>query len=680
MAPRACSAAPAPTATDGSGQDRGRGHTGASAGHRGCPGPRRHVLVDRRHPGQGDRLVPEAVDDARPSGWPTTPAASPWSRSTARTTSRPRPSWPRRGSSARPTGFTMNIKAWSLLTGHPTFPDSLWPDLQPAVAARAPGQAPAVRQAPPARCRRGGVGPVPPLAHAAARAGQAGRGAAPVPAVVRAQGRRTARDRAGPSPGWPACGVCVEFRHARWLEGGECERTLEFLEELGVRSCASTSPPASRRRCRRWWRPPPTWPSSASTAATPATWEDAEIATAAERFRYRYTPDELREWVPRIRELAASARRGPRPHEQLLPGRRRGQRGPDGRPVAGAANVEDMPAPRTPACAVGAPIAGQQRLDLWFRRFGGCRPPTGCRWPSTTSAATARRSWWPTPPASAGPSLEPLAAASGPLSTAGRSTCGATGHGDARPGSTSGGPASPTTCWRWSTALGLEAALRVRPLGGRGGRASTPRPAARGLPGPVRATSRSCGPDPAAGGSRGRPGRGRAAAAGHLRLAGRGLGQLRGQAPVLRLRPAGPCEAYVDCAWPRRRGRVRAPEVPGRVGGGRLPPGPGPRRVLPLGEVHCPVVVARAGRDSALGRTWWTARSPPCPGDGWRTAPASATSALWRTPTPCGSGRGRLRCPTSLRLLAPEEGRSVPPQVPERPVRPGSTVGVVGPR
>src|SRR5205823_14474053 len=32
-----------------------------------------------------------------------------------------------------PEGFTMNVKAWSLLTGHPTFPQSLWPDLQSEV-------------------------------------------------------------------------------------------------------------------------------------------------------------------------------------------------------------------------------------------------------------------------------------------------------------------------------------------------------------------------------------------------------------------------------------------------------------------------------------------------------------------------------------------------------------------
>jgi len=33
-----------------------------------------------------------------------------------------------------PEAFTMNVKAYSLLTGHPTFPQSLWPDLQSEVA------------------------------------------------------------------------------------------------------------------------------------------------------------------------------------------------------------------------------------------------------------------------------------------------------------------------------------------------------------------------------------------------------------------------------------------------------------------------------------------------------------------------------------------------------------------
>src|SRR5438105_15891667 len=32
-----------------------------------------------------------------------------------------------------PDAFTMDVKAYSLLTGHPTFPHSLWPDLQAEV-------------------------------------------------------------------------------------------------------------------------------------------------------------------------------------------------------------------------------------------------------------------------------------------------------------------------------------------------------------------------------------------------------------------------------------------------------------------------------------------------------------------------------------------------------------------
>src|SRR3954468_15881873 len=34
-----------------------------------------------------------------------------------------------------PDGFRMNVKAYSLLTGHPTRPDSLWEDLREAVDA-----------------------------------------------------------------------------------------------------------------------------------------------------------------------------------------------------------------------------------------------------------------------------------------------------------------------------------------------------------------------------------------------------------------------------------------------------------------------------------------------------------------------------------------------------------------
>ena len=105
----------------------------------------------------------------------------------------------------------------------------------------------------------------------------------------------------------PDLRLCVEFRHARWLEGGDCEPTLELLEELGVSFVCVDEPAGSPSSM------PPVVAVTSDLAVVrfhgrnTATWEDPEITTAAERFRYRYSTGELLEWVPRIREMAASA-------------------------------------------------------------------------------------------------------------------------------------------------------------------------------------------------------------------------------------------------------------------------------------------------------------------------------------------------------------------------------------
>ena len=41
---------------------------------------------------------------------------------------------------AKAPGFVINVKAYSLLTGHPTRPDSLWPDLRDEIAAEFVGK------------------------------------------------------------------------------------------------------------------------------------------------------------------------------------------------------------------------------------------------------------------------------------------------------------------------------------------------------------------------------------------------------------------------------------------------------------------------------------------------------------------------------------------------------------
>lgn len=206
-----------------------------------------------------------------------------------------------------PEGFTMNIKAWSLLTGHPTFQHSLWEDMQPAVPVEHRDK------------RRLYAHYLPPDAldeafdrfhHALLPLHRAGRLGAVLLQYPRwfgpkTENRQLLRDTVARLPDLR---LCVEFRHARWLEGGDCEPTLELLEELGVSFVCVDEPagfPSSM---------PPVVAVTSDLAVVrfhgrnTATWEDPEITTAAERFRYRYTTDELREWVPRIQEMAASAR------------------------------------------------------------------------------------------------------------------------------------------------------------------------------------------------------------------------------------------------------------------------------------------------------------------------------------------------------------------------------------
>lgn len=206
-----------------------------------------------------------------------------------------------------PDGFTMNVKAWSLLTGHPTFPNSLWEDMQSAVPTEhrdkrrlyAHYLADDVLDEAFDRFRHSLL----PLQ----RAGRLGAVLLQYPRWFgpKAENRQILRDTVARLAGLR---LCVEFRHARWLEGGDCERTLELLEELGVSFVCVDEPagfPSSM---------PPVVAVTSDLAVVrfhgrnTATWEDPEIQTAAERFRYRYDTEELREWLPRIGELASSAR------------------------------------------------------------------------------------------------------------------------------------------------------------------------------------------------------------------------------------------------------------------------------------------------------------------------------------------------------------------------------------
>ena len=205
-----------------------------------------------------------------------------------------------------PDGFTMNVKAWSLLTGHPTFPHSLWPDLQPEVLPEFRDKRNLyLKHLPPAavdecwdRLRHA----LMPL-HSSGKLGALlfqypewfGPKEANRAVVVEAK-ERLADFR-----------LCVEFRNGRWLAPDECERTLEFLERNDLPFVCVDEPqgfPSSL---------PPVVAVTSDLAVVRfhgrnvETWEMKGIS-AAERFAYDYDEGELHEWVPKVKELAAGAR------------------------------------------------------------------------------------------------------------------------------------------------------------------------------------------------------------------------------------------------------------------------------------------------------------------------------------------------------------------------------------
>jgi uncharacterized protein YecE (DUF72 family) len=94
--------------------------------------------------------------------------------------------------------------------------------------------------------------------------------------------------------------VVVEFRHAAWVN----QPTFELLKELNLGFCSVDEP-----RLRGLM--PPVAVATGPVAyvrfhgRNAAKWYDHKEAW--ERYNYTYRPEELREWVPRLRQLDAEA-------------------------------------------------------------------------------------------------------------------------------------------------------------------------------------------------------------------------------------------------------------------------------------------------------------------------------------------------------------------------------------
>jgi uncharacterized protein YecE (DUF72 family) len=205
-----------------------------------------------------------------------------------------------------PEGFRFDVKAYSLLTGHPTRPQSLWKDLReqlsPEVADKRNLYANHLAPDALEEAWRRFEAALRPL-HKSGRLGavlfQYPRWFGP---------RRDNRRELEALPErLPDYRICVEFRSPAWLaEERDRERTLGLLEELGITLVGVVAPAVSGLP-RLFALTTPDLFAVRFHGRSDKTWHDTS-GSAAERFRYLYRKGELRELAAQIVEHVGEAR------------------------------------------------------------------------------------------------------------------------------------------------------------------------------------------------------------------------------------------------------------------------------------------------------------------------------------------------------------------------------------
>ena len=201
-----------------------------------------------------------------------------------------------------PKGFTFNIKAFSLFTQHPTRVAALPRDLRPAAEKAAGGKAnvylkdldPGVTEQAWERF----LAALEPLR----QTGRLGAILFQFPQwFVIGRARKeyilSCADRVAPRQ------VCIEFRNKTWLSEDNREETLSFLRGHRLPYVCVDEPQGYPSSV------PPVLAATAPLAVVrmhghSEKWDSNNIQ---EKFRYRYSGQELREWAPKVRALAAGA-------------------------------------------------------------------------------------------------------------------------------------------------------------------------------------------------------------------------------------------------------------------------------------------------------------------------------------------------------------------------------------
>ncbi len=203
-----------------------------------------------------------------------------------------------------PPEFTFNIKAYSLLTNHPTKRESLYKDLQDAAPA---DKRNVYREQLPDEAVdevwqrfRDALMPL----HSAGKLG-AVLFQFPQWFVISRKSKAYIEECAARLPDYR---VAVEFRHKSWMEERNVEETLSFLEERNLPFVCVDMPQGFDSSI-----PPIAAATADDLAMVRFHGRDKEVwakknVPASERFRYDYSKAELQEWVPKVESLAAETR------------------------------------------------------------------------------------------------------------------------------------------------------------------------------------------------------------------------------------------------------------------------------------------------------------------------------------------------------------------------------------
>ncbi|WP_433342429.1 DUF72 domain-containing protein [Micromonospora sp. CA-111912] len=196
-----------------------------------------------------------------------------------------------------PGGFTFNVKAFSLLTGHPTRVSALYKDLRPDTDKRNvyPGDLPAQSYE---EVWTRFLSALDPLVEAG-RLGALLFQFPPWFTIKRDNKQYLLEVARRCAPLRPV----FEFRHESWFDGANRDETLGFLREHALAYVCVDMPQGHRSSV------PPVLEATADLAVVrfhghSDKWTSKDIH---EKFGYDYSDRELRDWAPKLRKLADQA-------------------------------------------------------------------------------------------------------------------------------------------------------------------------------------------------------------------------------------------------------------------------------------------------------------------------------------------------------------------------------------